>query len=147
VLIDSGALKGSLQKAVTLFRAAADHRYPAARVSLAVMQATGRGTPKDDTGAMAKYLAAAKLGHPHGVRGVGVMFFLGQGVTQDMEEAAAWFLTAAAMGNEEAEKSLKMATDKLRPGRGRAVFERAKMIAAELGVTVDIIFEEDAAAS
>ena len=147
VLIDGGAVKGSPEEAVALFRDAADRNFPAAMVSLAVMQATGRGTPKDHTGAMANYLAAAKLGHPHGVRGVGIMFYLGEGVAQNVEEAVAWFLASAAMGNEEAQQSLKRIADEVPPGRGRAIVERAKSIAAELGAEVDITFEEDAPAS
>lgn len=147
VLIDRGAVKGSPEEAVALFRDAAGRNFPAALVSLAVMQATGRGTPKDHTAAMANYLAAAKLGHAHGVRGVGIMFYLGEGVTQNVEEASAWFLASAAMGNEEAQMSLEAVADEVPPGRGRAIVERAKAIAAELGVEVDITFEEDAPAS
>ncbi|WP_285712204.1 tetratricopeptide repeat protein [Erythrobacter oryzae] len=147
VLIDSGKVPGRLEDAVALFQAAADRNFPAAHVSLAVMQATGRGTPKDHTAAMANYLAAAKLGHPHGVRGVGIMFYLGEGVTKDVVEAAAWFLASAAMGNEEAEQSLQSIADEVPPGNGRAIVERAKAIAAELGAEVDITFEEDPPAS
>lgn len=147
VLIDSGKVSGSPEDAVALFGAAADRNFPAALVSLAVMQATGRGTPTDQTAAMANYLAAAKLGHPHGVRGVGVMFYRGEGVTKDVVEAAAWFLASAAMGNEEAQQSLESIADELPPGRGRAIVERAKAIAAEIGAEVDITFEEEAPAS
>lgn len=147
VLIDSGAVKGSPEEAIALFRDAAGRNFPAAMVSLAVMQATGRGMPKDHTGAMANYLAAAKLGHPHGVRGVGIMFYLGEGVTQDVEEAASWFLASAAMGNDEAQRSLEGIADEVPVGRGAAIVERARAIAAELGVEVDITFEKEAPAS
>ena len=51
------------------------------------------------------------------------------------------------MGNEEAQQSLEAVADQLPPGRGRAVVERAKAIAAELGVEVDITFEENPPAS
>lgn len=147
VLIDSGKAKGTPEDAVALFRAAADRGYAAGYVSLAVMQATGRGTPRNETAAMANYLAAARLGHAHGVRGVGIMFYRGEGVAKNVEEAAAWFLAAAAMGNAEGQESLEATADELPPGSGRALVERAKAIAAELGVEIDITFEEEAPAS
>ena len=143
VLIDSGKVKGTLEEAVALFQAAADRGAPTGMVSLAVMQATGRGTRQDFGAAMGNYMRAAKLGHAHGVRGVGVLLFLGQGVAADPEEAAAWMLVSAAMGNEEADGNLSAILKQLPNDRYPAVGRRALAIADELGVEVSIVVEDD----
>ena len=145
VLIDSGKVKGTLEEAVALFTAAADRGSPTGLVSLAVMQANGRGTKQDFGAAMGNYMRAAKLGHAHGVRGVGVMLFFGQGVAADPEEAAAWMLVSAAMGNEEADGNLQIMLEKLPNDRLPAIGRRALAIADELGVEVSIVVEDDAA--
>lgn len=147
VLIDSGKVNGRLEEAVALFQAAADRGAPTGMVSLAVMQATGRGTPQDFGAAMANYLRAAKLGHAHGVRGVGVMVLFGQGVAADPEEAAAWLLVSAAMGNEEAEANFEQVVEELPNDRLPAIGRRALAIAEELGVEVSIVVEDEPAAA
>lgn len=145
VLIDSGRISGTLEEAVTLFQAAADRGAPMSMVSLAVMQALGRGTPQDFGAALANYMRAAKLGHAHGVRGVGVMLFLGQGVPADLEEAAAWMLVSAAMGNEEADANLARILEQVPNDRMPTIGRRALAIADELAVEVSIVVEDDAA--
>jgi len=143
VLIDTGSIPGKLEEAVALFRAAADREYTNAIVSLAVMQATGRGTTEDFGAAMDNYMRAARVGESYGVRGVGIMLYLGQGVAADAEEAAAWFLVSAAMGNAEAEANLQAVFDQSPDGDFSAVGRRALAIAAELGVEVQITVEEE----
>jgi uncharacterized protein len=143
VLIDSGKVKGTLEEAVALFQAAADRGAPTGMVSLAVMQATGRGTRQDFGAAMGNYMRAAKLGHAHGVRGVGVMLFLGQGVAADPEEASAWMLVSAAMGNEEADANLGRILEQVPNDRIPAIGRRALVIADELGVEVSIVVEDE----
>jgi hypothetical protein len=147
VLIDSGKVNGRLEEAVALFQAAADRGAPAGMVSLAVMQATGRGTPHDFGAAMANYMRAAKLGHAHGVRGVGVMLLFGQGVAANPEEAAAWLLVSAAMGDREADANFEQVVVQLPNDRLPAIGRRALAIADELGVEVSIVVEDEPAAA
>jgi len=142
VLIDGGQIGGKLEEAVALFQTAAKRDYIKAIVSLAVMQATGRGTPKDFGAAMGNYMRAAQLGDSHGVRGVGVMLLLGEGVAADADEAAAWFLVSAAMGNEEAEANLKLVLRDIPKADVPAIGRRALAIAEQLGVEVPIFVEE-----
>jgi len=143
VMIDSGKAEGTLEEAVALFRAAADRGYATAMVSLAVMEATGRGTPQDFGAAMADYMRAAKLGDAGGVRGVAVMLYLGQGVAADPEEAAAWMLVAAAMGNKDADGNLGRMLEQLPNDHAPAIGRRALAIADELGVKVSIVIQDD----
>lgn len=134
VMIDTGTAEGSLEEAVAMFRAAAAEDYTDAIVSLAVMQATGRGTAQDDVAALSSYMRAARLGDSGGVRGVGVMFHLGQAVQQDSQEALAWFLVAAAMGNEDAEQSFYYVAESMPDSDFDAIEARAMEIAEELGL-------------
>jgi hypothetical protein len=134
VMIDTGTAEGSLEEAVAMFRAAAAEDYTDAIVSLAVMQATGRGTAQDDVAALSSYMRAARLGDSGGVRGMGVMFHLGQAVQQDSQEALAWFLVAAAMGNEDAEQSFYYVAESVPDSDFDAIEARAMEIAEELGL-------------
>ncbi|QUL37092.1 tetratricopeptide repeat protein [Erythrobacter sp. JK5] len=136
VLIDEGKLSGSLEEAVALFEANAANDYSNGIVSLAVMQATGRGTPLDYDAALASYMRAARLGDSGGVRGVGVMFYHGQAVEQDPEEALAWFLISAGMGNEDGESSFYAVAEELPDTDLGQVQERAFRIAEELGLEI-----------
>ena len=143
VMIDQGEASGELEDAVSLFRQAAGENYLDAIVSLAVMQATGRGTPKDYAAALRNYMAAAALGSGHAARGVGVMIWHGEGVEQNMLEATAWFLVATAMGNEEAEAALGIAFDELGDTADeRAIGQRASEIAESLGLDIAFTYEE-----
>ncbi len=130
VMIDTGTAEGSLEEAVAMFRAAAAEDYTDAIVSLAVMQATGRGTAQDDVAALASYMRAARMKDSGGVRGVGVMFHLGQTVKQDSQEALAWFLVAAAMG----EQSFYYVAESMPDSDFDAIEARAIEIAEELGL-------------
>ncbi|MEP0189566.1 MAG: tetratricopeptide repeat protein [Erythrobacter sp.] len=138
VLIDSGEIAGTLEEAVAFFNISADENYADGVVSLAVMQATGRGTQQDYPAALGNYMKAAQLGNDHAVRGVGVMLFNGQGVEANKEEAAAWFLVSAARGNEDGENSLRMVLRELEGIDREALAARAKEIADELELPVDI---------
>jgi hypothetical protein len=144
VLIDGGQITGELEEAVAFFRVAAERDYINAIVSLAVMQATGRGTAQDFGAAMGNYMRAAQLGDSHGVRGVAVMLLLGEGVAADPEEAAAWFLVSAAMGNCEADANLEQVLDDLPNADFPVIGARAIAIAEELGLDVPIYIEEEA---
>jgi len=136
VMIDTGTADGSSEDAVALFRQAASEDYSNAIVSLAVMQATGRGTPRDFTAALNSYMRAARLGDSGGVRGVGVMFHMGEGVAKDSEEALAWFLVGAAMGNEDSEQSFYNVAEQMPDADFEGVRARAMEIAEELGLDI-----------
>lgn len=138
VLIDTGEAPGTLERAVELFTLAAEDGYTNAMTSLAVMNATGRGTPLDYEASLANYMRAAEAGNPHGVQGVGVLFALGQGVPQDNEEAAAWFLVAAEAGNEAGAANFERTANGMPAYRLAFVFKRAQVIANELGLDLSI---------
>ena len=136
VMIDTGTIGGTLEEAVEYFRIAASEDYTNAMVSLAVMQATGRGTALDHDAALASYMRAARMGDSGGVRGVGVMFHLGQSVQRDSQEAMAWFLLGAAMGNEDAEDAFYAVAESINGVDEAAVEARAFEIASELGIEI-----------
>ena len=133
VLIDTGKITGTPEEAVKLFEKAAASDYTSAIVSLAVMQATGRGTPKSSSGAFANYRRAAALGDSGGVRGVGIMYYLGEAVAKDPKEAAAWFLISAAMENDYGMDSFEMAMGENPSLDYGEVQARAEQILKELG--------------
>ncbi len=138
VLIDIGTITGTLEEAVAFFQIAADDEYLEGYVSLAVMQATGRGTDQDYPAALGNYMKAAQLGNDHAVRGVGVMLYNGQGIDENKEEAAAWFLVSAARGNEEGDRSFRMVLNELGDANIEAIAARAKEIAQEFGLPISI---------
>jgi TPR repeat protein len=134
VLMDEGKITGTPQEAVALFKAAAREDYANAIVSLAVMQATGRGTPTDFAAAFANYDRAARLGDSGGMRGVAVMHYLGQGRPVDKAEAAAWLVLSASMGNADAEEVFYSIAGELSPDELDGVEQRTYAIAAEIGI-------------
>ena len=145
VLIDQGKVDDTLEQAVAFFRQCAEQDYANCVVSLAVMHATGRGTPKDSEAALATYLRAAQMGDAGGIRGVGVMLLLGEGVPKDPVEAAAWFLLSAALGNTQSEANFKTVLDDLEDVDYTTIAERAKAIAESLDVPSDNIRVEEEA--
>lgn len=142
VLIDTGEIGGTLEEAVALFQSAANEEYLDGYVSLAVMQAMGRGTAQDYAASLSNYMKAARLGSAHGAQGVGVLLMNGQGVEKNPLEAAAWFLFAAARGNSAGEDNLRVALNQLEPQEMKTLVERANTIADELGFEVEIQFDE-----
>lgn len=136
VLMDEGRIAGGSEQAVALFKLAAAEDYANALVSLGVMHATGRGTPKDFDAAYASYERAARLGDAGGMRGVAVMHYLGEGRPMDKVEAAAWFVLSAAMGNEEAKGNFDSMAAELSEGDLEQVKARIEVIPAELGLDI-----------
>lgn len=134
VLIDMGKIGGTPEEAVQRFQAGAARNHPDSIVSLAVMHATGRGTPKDSMKAFETYMRAARLKDGGGIRGVGIMYYLGEAVKPDLKEAMAWFLLSAALGNEDGEASMELVAEQNPDIDFEAVAERAGAIAAELGI-------------
>ena len=145
VMIDEGNAPGRLEDAVSLFELAANDDFTNAMTSLAVMQATGRGTPVDYEASLTNYMRAARAGNAHGVQGVGVLFALGQGVPRDNLEAAAWFLVAAALGNEQGEANFNAVAANLNQVEIEAIAERSREIADGFDANVQIHFDPDEA--
>lgn len=143
VLIDSGAIKGELREAVAFFQKAADAGFIDGFVSLAVMQAQGRGTPENFEGALMNYMGAAQLGSAHAAQGVGVMLMIGQGVEKNVPEAAAWFLFSAARGSQTGEDNFRYTIDEMENPDLISIAKRAKEIADEMGFPVNITIIED----
>ena len=129
VAIDKGETDGKLTEAVSLFRAAADQEFTNAMTSLAVMHATGRGTPLDAEAARELYFKAGQAGNAHAIRGLGVLYLHGEGVEIDPVEAAAYFLVSASRGNEEAAQAFERTAVNF----DQATFERAMVRATEVG--------------
>lgn len=144
VLMDEGQIAGSAEEAVGFFELCAREDYTDCIVSLAVMQATGRGTLEDDEAAFENYLRAAQIGDPGGMRGVGIMIMFGEGVPQDTSEAGAWILLSASLGNEQSQANLASLADTFEEADFRAIALRAKAIAETLNVPSDriVIVEE-----
>lgn len=144
VMIDEGDTEGTAEEAMALFNAAASEGFTNAMVSLAVMQATGRGTPKDYGLAFANYMNAAMAGNPHGMQGVGVMYANGQGVEKNLDEGLAWFAVAAAMGNETGGKNLDRLSEGKSTAEMQAIAKRAEEIALELGYELEMDYVPNA---
>ena len=143
VMIDTGEAEGDLEEAVALFSAAADDGYTNAMTSLAVMHATGRGTPVDYEASLESYMRAARLGDGHGIQGVGVLFARGEGVPRDFTEASAWFMVGVMVGNEVAQDNLMAMFQHMNDEEKAAAVARANEIAAEFGIDSDIAYDPD----
>lgn len=134
VLIDEGKVDGTLEEAVAFFTAGAQDDYLVAIVSLAVMQATGRGTPVDYDASMLNYRRAAAAGSEHAMQGVGILFALGQGVERDLVEAMAWFTVAALEGSEAGEANAEQMMKSLDDAQMKTAAGRAEELISELGL-------------
>lgn len=134
VMIDMGEAEGTLEEAFELFRAGAQEDYLNAISSLAVMHATGRGTPQNYGAAMDSYKHAARLGDAHGFQGVGVLYVNGEGVEADTVEAMAWWLVALSLGNDTASANYQRVSPTLEDSEVHAIYKRANEIAEEYGL-------------
>jgi serine/threonine-protein kinase len=90
-----------LQRAVTLYRSAADHGYAAAQNVLGVLCATGSdGVPQDDKQAVEWYRKAAEQGLAKAQKNLGDMYLQGHGVDEiDYKQALLWYGNAADQGD------------------------------------------------
>lgn len=129
VMIDQGAVPGTSEQAVALFRQAAAQKSAGATASLGVMHATGRGVERDYDAAMRYYQAAARMGSAHGIKGLGVLYANGQGVERNMHEALAHWLVAAAAGDEDAMKLLMEHMPASATPEAAPIYHRANAIA------------------
>ncbi len=133
VLIDEGAVEGSLEEAVSLLRKAAAQKHSDGMIGLAVMHASGRGVEQDHVAAMRYYQAAARMGNGHGLQGMGVLYANGEGVKRDLGEALAFWLVASAAGNETADELLAEFMPQLDDTLAGQLLSRADAIAQAYG--------------
>lgn len=137
-MIDKGIIEGEPEEAFAFFQKAADQGFVNGYVSMAVMQATGRGTPLNYEAALMNYMGAAQLGSAHAAQGVGVMLNTGQGVDKNKPEAAAWFLFSAARGNQTGATNFRLTLSEIENPDQPAIVKRAEAIADEMGFPVNI---------
>lgn len=137
VMIDEGAVQGTHEQAVALFRQAAAQKSPGATASLGVMYATGRGVERDYEAAMRYYQAAARMGSAHGIEGIGVLYANGQGVERNMNEALAHWMVAAAAGDEDAMRLLMQYMPASGTPEAAPIYARAHVIADAYGVAAE----------
>jgi TPR repeat protein len=85
-----------VQRAVQLYRSAAEHGYPDAQNVMGVFYATGtEGVAQDDKQALDWYRKAADQGFAHAEKNLGDMYFFGHGVDRDYKQALVWYGKAA----------------------------------------------------
>jgi TPR repeat protein len=90
---------GHLERAVALFRQAANLGETRAMIELGNMSADGEGTPKNYTQAVHWYRLAADRGNSTGMVLLGGMYYLGKGVSADFTSSAYWFGKASDAGD------------------------------------------------
>ncbi|MCR8827336.1 caspase family protein [Pseudosulfitobacter koreensis] len=91
------AASGDIERAVTLYKSAADRGDLRAMVSLAQLTETGNGLPQDPAAALALYQRAAEGGSPDAMINLAIILFEGQMLPRD-EDRAIGLLRAAAKG-------------------------------------------------
>src|ERR1039458_7438606 len=94
------------EKAVALFRQAAEHGHAAAQHTLAMRFENGDGIEPDLTEAAKWYRLAAEQGHTQAQSALGVLLADGNGVARDESEAVKWYREAMSKGDEIAQFNL-----------------------------------------
>ena len=85
-----------VQRAVQLYRSAAEHGYPEAQNLLGILYATGGdGLTEDDKQAITWYQKAADQGFAKAEKNLGDIYFFGHGVDKDYKQAMTWYGKAA----------------------------------------------------
>jgi TPR repeat protein/tRNA A-37 threonylcarbamoyl transferase component Bud32 len=88
-----------VQRAVQLYRSAADHGYAEAQNLLGILYATGSdGLTEDDKQALDWYQKASDQGFAKAEKNLGDMYFFGHGVGKDYKQAMTWYGKAADQG-------------------------------------------------
>ncbi len=121
-------------KAFEWFERAARTGSARGKYSLALAYYNGQGTARDFAAANRWYQESAALGYARAMNNLGIMHGLGEGVAQDDLEAYAWFALAADHGNPNAVKNRDLTAQELSPQQLKQARERARQIAAELGL-------------
>lgn len=99
------------QRAVKLFRQAANQGLADAQSNLGLMYTSGEGVPEDRNEAMKLFRQAANQGLADAQNNLGLMYTIGEGVREDHKEATKWFQLAADQGHAEAQYNLGVAYD------------------------------------
>lgn len=102
LLARATAAAGDLDRAVRLYRSAADRGDLRAMVSLAQLNETGTGVPQDVDAAYALYERAAKAGSPDAMINLAVSLFQGDRGAPDPDRAVALLRRAAEAGSPKA---------------------------------------------
>ena len=102
LLARATAASGDLERAVTLYKNAADRGDLRAMVSLAQLSEAGNGMPQDAAAALALYERAAEGGSPDAMINLAVTLFEGSLVDQDVERAVSLLRRAAEFGSAKA---------------------------------------------
>jgi eukaryotic-like serine/threonine-protein kinase len=85
-----------VQRAVQLYRSAADHGYAEAQNLLGILYATGGDSlTEDDKQALDWYQKAADQGFAKAEKNLGDLYFFGHGVDKDYKQAMTWYTKAA----------------------------------------------------
>ena len=92
------AREGRQDKAVELYRRAAERGYARAQNDLGARYAKGRGVPEDQEEAVKWFRLAAEQGYARARNNLGVRYARGRGVPKNQGEAAKWYLRAAEQG-------------------------------------------------
>ena len=121
---------GNYEKAIRLFKDAANQGEANAQYNLGIMYSKGRGVTQDYQQAAKWYTLAAEQGVANAQYNLGVLFHQGLGVNQDLDQALYWYKESAKNNHPEAEYNLGIAyiegigTD-YNPQLAAAFFERA----------------------
>ena len=105
------------QTALKLWQPLAEQGDAKAQYNLGVLDAKGRGVPKNYTKAVKWFLKAATQGYAKAQYNLGVMYQKGLGVTKDYVQAYMWFQLAAVKGDGNAVKSLDKLSKLMTPSQ------------------------------
>ena len=103
---DGQGVSRDSEKAVALFRQAAEKGHAAAQHALAMRFEYGYGVEPDLTEAAKWYRLAAEQGNPEAQTALGIVLANGNGVPRDEAQAVKWFREAASKGDETAQFNL-----------------------------------------
>ena len=102
----SAYVEGDYEKALTLFKAAAEGGHAEAQLLLGFLHYNGEGVAQNYGTAFRWFRKAADQGDVRSQAQLGVMYENGQGVPQDFGAAASWYSKAADLGYGLAQNSL-----------------------------------------
>ena len=98
--------EGSYEKALNVFRPAAEQGNARAQDYLGILYASGQGVQQDYQQALKWYRKAAEQGEAFGQYSLGWMYEKGLGVKQDYQQAVHWIQKAADQGLADAQYNL-----------------------------------------
>lgn len=104
---DGRGVERNMQKAIELYRLAANQDYTEAQYYLGVIYDKGRGVTSDDVKAREWYHIAANNGHSLAQYNYAIFLLQGRGGSVDKDEALIWLQKAAAQGLPMAKAALK----------------------------------------